>query len=134
MGDDNTERKKRKSKWTTSYSNMTMADSEKRLGIRIKNIRGIPIENMLAEANYTMKEVDWALNTRDKVYNQIVEYLVVEGYPTEANPDIKEANVSDLVLHILSPIIFDFMRKAGRHGVQLSREREIIADAIHPAR
>ncbi|KAA8892730.1 hypothetical protein FN846DRAFT_924087 [Sphaerosporella brunnea] len=127
MGDDNTERKKRKSKWTTSYSNMTMADSEKRLGIRFRNIRWVSVDKMLAECNYTMEDEDWAVNTKDEVYKRIVQYLVVEGYPSEEDPDFKEANVSDLVLHVISPIIFDFIIKTGRKGVTLSREREIVA-------
>jgi len=42
-----------------------------------------------------------------KVYEQILQYLAIEGYPTEANPDFREANVSDLVFfHDWSSALF----------------------------
>jgi len=103
---------------------MTIADAEKRLGIRIKNICGVPVEDLLAEANYTIEEEDSALNSKDKVYNQIVQFLVIEGYPSEENPDF---NINDLVYATISPVIFDFIGKTGRNGMQLLREKEIIS-------
>ncbi|RPA89457.1 hypothetical protein L873DRAFT_1889414 [Choiromyces venosus 120613-1] len=53
--------------------------------------------------------------TKEKVYARIVEYLQFEGYPTEASPDFKEANVNDLVLYVIGPILFDFKKETGRN-------------------
>ena len=57
------------------------------------------------------------------VYGRIKEYLNIEGYPTEADPDFKEANVSDLVLYTIGPVL-DSVRKMGR-DIRLTREKEI---------
>jgi len=61
------------------------------------------------------------------VYDQIVQYLVIEGYPTEVNPYFNESSISDLVYSIISPIIFHFILKTGRDSVQLLREKEIVS-------
>ncbi|KAI5809650.1 hypothetical protein DFH27DRAFT_649215 [Peziza echinospora] len=55
-----------------------------------------------------------------------MESLEVEGYPTEAEADFNEANISDLVYGIIIPIIADFRRKTGRN-MRLRREKEIVA-------
>lgn len=47
-------------------------------------------------------------------------------HPMESDPDFKEANVSDLVYLIISPILADFRRKTGRR-ISLLREKEIIS-------
>lgn len=59
-------------------------------------------------------------NTKKKVYDRLVEYLEIEGYPTEAN-------VTDLVLYIIGPIISDFRRSKKGRDILLQREKEIIA-------
>ncbi|KAH8148459.1 uncharacterized protein LAJ45_07562 [Morchella importuna] len=83
---------------------------------------------MLANAKYSLGGgcLDAILKTKEKVYDGIVEHLEIEGYPTEANPDFKEANISDLVYITLHPILFDFKRKTGR-TVRLLREKEIVS-------
>jgi len=58
-----------------------------------------------------------------KVYEQILQYLAIEGYPTEANPDFREANVSDLVFSTIVPVLYS-VQKMGR-GIRLTREKEI---------
>lgn len=62
---------------------------------------------------------DAILKPKQRVYDAIVDYLEIEGYPTEANLDFKEANISDLVFYIIGPILTDFRRMTGR----LERDR-----------
>ncbi|KAI5839539.1 hypothetical protein DFP73DRAFT_587459 [Morchella snyderi] len=121
MGDDNT-LKKRKLKWTIAYSKMTIPEAEQRLGISLQ-LRAIPVHRMLERAKPAAGG-DAILKTKQRVYDAIVDYLEMEGYPTEANPDFKEANISDLVLYIIGPILTDFRRTTGRK-IRLAREKEI---------
>lgn len=74
--------------------------------------KAISVERMLAEAKYSLdgEGPDAILKTKKDVYNQIVRYLDIEGYPTEADAELKEANISDLVYAIINPILFDFRR------------------------
>jgi len=83
---------------------------------------------MLANARHSLEglDEDIIINTKEKVYDRIVEYLEVEGYPTEANPDFKEANINDLVYSIISPIIHNSIRVVGRK-IHLKREKEIVS-------
>ncbi|CCX04283.1 Protein of unknown function [Pyronema omphalodes CBS 100304] len=62
--------------------------------------KAISVERMLAEAKYSLdgEGPDAILKTKKDVYNQIVRYLDIEGYPTEADAELKEANISDLLL------------------------------------
>lgn len=66
------------------------------------------------------------MKTKEKVYAGIVGHLDIEGYPTEVNPDFKEANINDLVYIMLHPILLDFRRKTGR-CIRLQREKEIVS-------
>jgi len=78
--------KKRKGKWNTAYSSMTVAEAEKRLGVRLKNVKAVSVKNMLEAGNYRSEGKD---PTKEKVYEDIVDYLVVEGYPEDDNPNFK---------------------------------------------
>jgi len=49
MGDEK-DTKKRKSKWATSYSKMTIPEAEKRLGVEL-TLRAIPVKKMLEGKN-----------------------------------------------------------------------------------
>lgn len=80
---------------------------------------------MLANANHSLKKVELDAN-KEKVYDRLVDYLESEGYPTEADVDFNETNVSDLVYCILASVVSDFRRKTGRN-VRLTREKEIIS-------
>lgn len=62
-------------------------------------------------------------------HDRIVEYLIIEGYTTDANPYFKESNVSNLVLYTIGPILTDFILKTGRESLQLLREKEIADSA-----
>lgn len=60
--------------------------------------------------------MDAVQKTKEKVYDLMLDHLEIEGYRTESDADFKEANVSDLVLHIITPILSDFRRKAAEGG------------------
>ena len=69
---------------------------------------------------------DDTLNTKQKVYERLLEHLEMEGYLGEEDPDFKEANINNLVLHAIGPILTDSKRKTGRN-IQLMREKRIIS-------
>ncbi|RPB25945.1 hypothetical protein L211DRAFT_766512, partial [Terfezia boudieri ATCC MYA-4762] len=89
-------------------------------------LRGRPIDTMLADAKL-MFGMDAVRETKDKVYDRILEHLTVEGYPTEADSDFKEVNVDHLVYTIIVPVLNDFIRKTGRKDIQLKCEKEIVS-------
>jgi len=64
--------------------------------------------------------------TKERIFQNIVECIEVEGFPTEANVNFKEANVTDFVLLIMLPMLAAF-RRGTTHILYLQREREIIA-------
>ena len=102
---------------------MTIREAEKRLGVRIAGLGAVNFAKMLAGgADTDKKMVD---GIKEMVYARLVEYIDIEGYPTEASPDFKEANVSDLVLYTIGPVIAA-VRKMGRK-ICLRREKEMIS-------
>ncbi|KAF8543480.1 hypothetical protein BDD12DRAFT_874577 [Trichophaea hybrida] len=86
---------------------MSLLDAEDRLGFRMQTIGKVSIKRILTEANYTLEGEESILKTKEKVYDEIVQYLTVEGYPTEADVYFKGSNVSDLVHATISPILCD---------------------------
>ena len=96
MGDDNTEQanKKRNSKWSTSYSKMTLAQTEQRLNIGLDEIPAMSVDEMLATAKHSLKKADVDA-MKEKLYERLLEVIEGEGYPTEANAEFKEPNVND---------------------------------------
>lgn len=130
MGDGNDmgeQAKKRKSRWKISYSNMTTPEAEKRLGFRIRSLTTIPVAEMLKaeDEQHILEGKNETLETKRKVYEQIVQYLEIEGEPTEADPDFKEGNINHLVYATISPILRDFRRRTGRKSIQLRSEKVI---------
>ncbi|KAI5850365.1 hypothetical protein DFP73DRAFT_229896 [Morchella snyderi] len=128
MADDNTNQKKRKPKWAISYSKMTIPEAEKRLGIWLDSLNrdAVSVESMLVQHKSLATVESGRDEIKKRVYDNIVEHLEIEGYPTEADPDFNEANINDLVYIIVHPILSDFMRKTGRN-IRLRREKEIIS-------
>ncbi|KAL0633576.1 hypothetical protein Q9L58_007536 [Maublancomyces gigas] len=124
MTDDNTNQKKQKSKWATSYSKMTIPEAEDRLGIALA-LRGTPVKTML-EGKSINAGKEGILQVKEKVYDSLVRQIEIEGYPTEADPDFKEANITDLVILIMHPILRYFRQQTGR-DLHLRREKEIVA-------
>jgi hypothetical protein len=60
------------------------------------------------------------VKTKEKVYDRIVEYLHIEGYPTEVNTDFKEANTNNLVYATTSCSPIPDSRVPGTSGEALS--------------
>ncbi|KAG0635650.1 hypothetical protein HOY80DRAFT_981146, partial [Tuber brumale] len=114
----------------TAYSKVTLAEAEERLGFRFANFElyGIFVSQMLAEAKPVIDGPgkDQVQETKEKVYDRIIEFVECEGYPTESDQDFKEANINDLVFAILAPIVSDFRERTGRN-IFLRREKEITA-------
>lgn len=71
-----------------------------------------------------MEDVVHVEHVRRKLFKQILRYLTIKGYPTESSVNFKEANVSDLVLLILSPILEEFIFRTGRNKEKLVREKK----------
>lgn len=120
--------KKRKNDSTISYSSMTDEAAEERLGISFEDleVQAIPVQEMLKLAkNGDAVAADTIEQLKEKVYDRIIEYIGFEGYPT-GRGDFTEANVNDLVLYILGPILTAFKKETGRN-IRLRREKEIIA-------
>ena len=127
--DDGTNQEKRKLKWTTPHSTMIILEAGKRLGISMEYLPAVPVDQMLADAKHDLEQ-DVILKTERMVYRQIRQYLRLEGFPSEANPGFNEANVNDLVLYIIGPIITGFNRVTGRktgRKIRSRREKEIIS-------
>ena len=104
---------------------MTIQDAEKRLGLRFESFKAVHFKKMLAGDVDIDKQLEMMDGLKEAVYAHLVQYIEVEGYPTEANPDFKEANVHDLVLYTITPVIAA-VGKMGRR-MRLRREKEIIS-------
>ncbi|PUU80209.1 hypothetical protein B9Z19DRAFT_1173202 [Tuber borchii] len=121
---------KRNKKWETSYSKMSQTAALERLGLDMQKFdqSSIPVQRMLSEAKCEIEGI--RANTvdamKEKVYARILEYIQIEGYPSEASIWFKEVNVNDLVLYILGPILFDFQKETGRE-IKLRREMELVS-------
>ena len=131
MNSGNTDSKKRKMKWGTPYSKMTVQQAEARLNFQIRQFlrAALPVESMLANGNNSENSVAILKvdEIKEEVYKQLVRYLLVEGYPTDADPSFKEANINDLVYAAISPILEAVIRNTGRTNLQLLREKEIVS-------
>ena len=102
---------------------------EKRIGITMMDLAKIAItpEDMLVKARYSLGEgsdADLIKPTKDEVYKRIVQYLYVDVSLMD-RLRFMEANVNDLVLSIIIPIIYDFKCRTGRN-VTPFREKQII--------
>ncbi|KAG0137005.1 hypothetical protein HOY82DRAFT_651118 [Tuber indicum] len=87
------------------------------------DFRGIPIERML-EGKSGLLGPDAMLKVKSQVYESLVDYLEVLGYPIEGGPDFQTANINDLVGHTIFPILTLFKRETLRH-IYLTREKVI---------
>ncbi|KAF8420079.1 hypothetical protein EV426DRAFT_613370 [Tirmania nivea] len=130
MGDEQ-QPKKLKWKWKTSYSNVTIAEAEKRLGFRLDLLDEIPVGEMLGTAASDNREealeAEKFKEVKEEVYRLMVRYLRIERKPMEADADFKEDNINHLVFSILSPIVEDFMLKNNRPDLRLRTQKEIVS-------
>ncbi|KAF8472484.1 hypothetical protein BDZ91DRAFT_790371 [Kalaharituber pfeilii] len=108
MSDEATSSKKRKSNQKAS----------------LDLLKGIPVENMLANAQYNREGLE---EVKEKVYDRILEYIEIEGYPTEGVLDFKESNINHLIYSIISPIIRNFRTLTRRLNIQFRSENEVLS-------
>jgi len=106
---------------------MTITQAEERLRFRIATVDEMPVGEMFGFIEQGgAPEGGEIMETKRKVYEQIVRYLRIEGKPTEADPDFNEGNINHLVFSIISPILEKFALTAGRNVV-LRSEKEIVS-------
>ena len=58
----------------------------------------------------------------------MIEYIEIEGYPTEGIPDFKESSINHLIYTIISQITRNFRHITGRHNVHLRNEKEVLLE------
>lgn len=107
---------------------MTLDDAQERLGFRIEDLQEIEVATMLGSDKDQIKEdlsEKDVSRIKDEVYGVILQYLDMEGYPSEGNGR-NECNVCDLVLYVVGPVLSSYHRKTSRN-VRLWREREILS-------
>ena len=73
MGDE-PQTKKRKSKWDTSYSNITVAQAQKRLGFRLRSLKEISVEAMLENVEHVNLD-----EVKKEVHREVTRFLRVAG-------------------------------------------------------
>ena len=98
-----------------------------RLKFRLDILKEISVEDMLGCMKHgEAPEGGEVLGLKRKVYEQVVRYLRIEGNPTEADPDYKEANINHLVFSIISPIL-EQVALTTRENVRLQSQKEIVS-------
>ena len=127
-GDDSPAQKKRRIPWQKSYSKMSQEDVEKRIGISMQNLASTAIapRDMVARSGHSPDE-DTTKVIKDEVYKRIMEYLDVEVSLVDRS-QFMEANVNDLVLFIITPVIYEFKYRTGRKGIKLFRKKKITSE------
>ncbi|KAG0642390.1 hypothetical protein HOY80DRAFT_639808 [Tuber brumale] len=119
---NNTHTNRRNLKRGTSYSRMTISEAETRLGLRL-NLRGIPVKRML-EGKRGLLAPDILLNLKTKIYQDLVTYMALRGYPIEATADSTQATINDIVFFTTYHIIARFNEET-KQNLRLAREKEI---------
>ena len=114
--------------WQSAYLKITQSGVKQILGLEIKDLKSntTAANNcMLVEAKLRHKPKDIKSYTSqrtsiNKVYIQILDYLVFKRYPDENNLNLKETNILDLVLYIFSPILEDIQKRTKHnHDIQV---------------
>ena len=111
---------------------------EQILGFEIEDLKSnaTTVNNcMLAEANLKLKHRPKDIRSytsqrtsKNKVYTHILDYFVFERYTDENSLNLKEANILNLVLYIISPILVDFQNmKSTKCNIQLKHTKQIIS-------
>jgi len=113
----------------TFFRDVSDEAAEERLGITFEALecQAISVEAMLGGADGGVKlGEDSIKQVKEKVYDDIMDYIQFEGYPTPGRGDHSEANVNDLVLYTIGPILAAFNKETERN-ILLRREKEIVA-------
>lgn len=94
------EQQQKRKPWNTSYSRMTIAQAQNRLGFRFKTFEShaIPVDRMLAEAQGGIESLrmDAILKVKEKVYDLVLDHLEIEGFPigTSKKPTLATGSTS----------------------------------------
>jgi len=95
----------------------------------MRSVRRISVERMLANAKHSLSSGgEWSdiiLKTKERVYDNVAEYIAIEGYPMEGSPDIRDTSINHLVYAAISPMIGNFIRMTGSESIQLQSEKGI---------
>ena len=129
--DDNTDREERKHNSYTPYAGMTRQQKDCKIGFRVESVAPGTIEasELLESLRYRFGG-NAAMETKEKVFNHITEYLGVAGYPTGAIPDFNEAHINHLAYTTIIPVLRDFICRAGCKNMRLRFEKEIVDDGL----
>jgi len=106
--------------------------AEKRLGFRINQLekKGISVSEMLTQAKPEILGLsdEQIQQTKERVFDNIVEYIEAKGYPMDSDENYDVGIVTDLVMLIIVPILAAFRRgtSSPSRNLSLEREREII--------
>jgi len=124
---DSTAPRKRKPKWNTPHSTITIEDAGDKLGFRVITLEDLeaPVRNFLKDAEGLKGAEYTLLKTKKRVNKRIQDHLVAGGYHSEADLDFKEANVNDMVYAKIVPIIADFSTR--RHNTLVLHRRSQLA-------
>lgn len=111
----------RKRKYVTSFSNISQEEAEMILGFEIHKFyyRQSPIDQFL-----TIMAPE---ELKKKVFAQLVDCILAEGFPEASISPMNESVVTDYVGTILRAIISYCKIKMNREDLILSREKQIIS-------
>ena len=112
---------------------MNVQRTEKRLGLMFYEFEkhAISASQMLADAKPEIKGLgeEQVQCTKETVFNNIIELVEGEGYPTEFEDNCNNVRVRGLVYSILVPILIAFRGETGRE-VRLQRGNRKEGDTI----
>ncbi|KAG0133659.1 hypothetical protein HOY82DRAFT_538055 [Tuber indicum] len=106
-----------------SYSEMTIPQAQRILNVKLA-LCGIPVKKMLEEKPVLLGPV-LISKAKEQVYGNLVRYLETEGYPGAAAPDFNVANINDVVLFTIYPLLYSFNFHQAQNR-PLDREKKIV--------
>ena len=98
---------KRKKNYIISYSNVTQEKAEERLNVRFSDLIN---ESKKVDKMINKVQITNIIETKEKVYDRLVDRLLAEGYPEASITPYKEATVTDFVGDILTTVVSSFKR------------------------
>lgn len=115
---------KRSRRYTTSYSNVTQRDAEKRIGIRIINLT--QEEKDPFDIVGEVREVSQKIT--EKVYGRLVDSIKAEGFPSGGIEPFKEVVINDFVGDVMRVVVSEYKTESRKENIILTREKEIIGE------
>ncbi|KAG0136440.1 hypothetical protein HOY82DRAFT_624781, partial [Tuber indicum] len=97
-------------KRVSPYLRLAGQEAKSRLGIKL-TICATPVRSML-EHKSTSLGPEMILKAKKIIYESLVRYIKVAGFPARADADLKEANINDVVAFTIYPILARFKQEA----------------------